>query len=328
MATVNPVSETNELTSKQLKLFYSDTFELPLPADHRFPMAKYRLLRERLQLTGNGRFQFLLPPSATDEQLLLVHTPEYLQAIKSGELTKLQIRRIGFPWSEKMVERSRRSTGASIAAGQAALQEGIAANLAGGTHHSFPDSGQGFCVFNDACVAARVLQQHEGLRNVMIVDCDVHQGNGTAFVAVQDESLFSFSMHCEKNYPFKKTDGDLDIALPEKTKDSRYLTELERGLDSAWDRFHADLVFYIAGADPFAGDRLGLLSLSKEGLKQRDQIVLEFFRSRDIPVAVAMGGGYAPDLEDIVHIHSQTIMTCGEFFGQPRPFDDRSIGNR
>ncbi len=277
-------------------------------------MAKYRLLRERLQeLNTDGQFEFLLPPAATDDQLLLVHTGDYLQSIKTGDLTPLQIRRIGFPWSEKMVARSRRSTGASIAAGQAALAEGLSANLAGGTHHSFADSGQGFCVFNDVCVAARVLQRQGSIASALFIDCDVHQGNGTASIAVQDPSLFAFSMHCEKNFPFKKTDGDHDIALPENTGDRQYLTELEQGLETVWSQFQADLVFYIAGADPYERDRLGLLSLTRTGLEQRDEMVINFFRSRDIPVAVSMGGGYAPELNDIVQIHSQTILTCARY---------------
>ena len=195
-----------------LKLFYSDTFELPLPDRHRFPMAKYRLLRERIAQSGL-EVELLIPPAATDEQILLVHTAEYLEKVKTGQLSKLEQRRIGFPWSQKMVERSRRSTGATIAAGFAAAEFGLAFNLAGGTHHAFTDSGQGYCVFNDTCVAARTLQQAEVIRTALVLDCDVHQGNGTASILNDDTSIFSFSMHCSKNFPFQKTDGDLEVAL-------------------------------------------------------------------------------------------------------------------
>lgn len=298
-----------------MDLFYSDTFELPLPEGHRFPMAKYTLLRNRIeqQLVGSESCQLLLPPAATDEQLLLVHTPEYVSAVKSGDLTKIQERRIGFPWSEKMVERSRRSTGASIAAGMSAMQNGVAINLAGGTHHSFADSGQGFCVFNDVCVASRVLQQSGLVRNILVVDLDVHQGNGTSGIVKNDSSIFSFSMHCSKNYPFKKTSGDLDLALPAGTEDTYYLDQLRYGLVEIEREFEADFVFFLAGADPYVGDRLGLLSLSKAGLKARDEIVFEFCKRRSIPVAVAMAGGYAPHIEDIVDIHFSTVQTAMTF---------------
>jgi acetoin utilization deacetylase AcuC-like enzyme len=291
-----------------MKLYYSDTFELPLPEKHRFPMAKYTRLRERILDSELSRSCDLeLPPAATDDEILLVHTPQYLNAIKSGQLSDLQVRRIGFPWSPKMVERSRRSTGATIAAGQAAAEDGIAANLAGGTHHAFADNGQGYCVFNDACVAAKVLQRQGLANHVLIVDCDVHQGNGTAGIAQNDPSLFAFSMHCDKNYPFQKTAGDLDIALPPDTKDEQYLEELQNGLDWILPDFRADFVFFLAGADPFEGDRLGMLKLTKEGLQRRDRMVIEFFREREIPIAISMAGGYAPELNDIVDIHFATI---------------------
>ncbi len=274
-------------------------------------MAKYRLLRERLQEHNpNSQLEFHLPPAATDQQLKLVHTTEYLEAIKTGNLSDLQIRRIGFPWSEKMVQRSRRSTGATIAAGSAALEDGIAINLAGGTHHSFADSGQGYCVFNDVCVGARVLQENNQIQTALIVDLDVHQGNGTASITSADPTLFSFSMHCEKNYPFKKTAGDHDVALPEGTPDETYLEQLDSSLNQLVRVFDPDIVYYLAGADPFAGDRLGLLGLSKPGLQTRDQMVIEFFRNRNVPIAISMAGGYAEDYNDIVDIHYATVITA------------------
>lgn len=278
-------------------------------------MTKYTLLRERIlaewaAMESTSVCQLVLPPAATDEQLKLVHTAEYLSAVKSGQLSPLEIRRIGFPWSPKMVERSRRSTGASIAAAQSALTSGLAANLAGGTHHAFAERGQGYCVFNDACVAARVIQQTSDVERVMIVDCDVHQGNGTAAIAKSDSTLFAFSMHCGKNFPFEKTNGDFDIALPPGTDDTYYLSQLKFGLDRCFREFKPDFVFYLAGADPFVGDRLGLLSLTKTGLQIRDQYVIDYCRDQEIPVALAMAGGYAPDVADIVDIHFATIETA------------------
>jgi len=278
-------------------------------------MSKYTLLRERIVAGELSRHcQLLIPQAATDEQLLLVHTPEYLESIRQGKLTDRQIRRIGFPWSPEMVERSRRSTGASIAAARDAIRDGISANLAGGTHHAFSDSGQGYCVFNDACVAAKVMQTEGRARQVLVVDCDVHQGNGTAAIAKHDDSLFSFSMHCEKNFPFQKTDGDFDISLPPATGDEYYSAQLKDGLSRVFQRFEPDLVIYLAGADPFIGDRLGQLSLTKDGLRQRDTIVIEFCRNQEIPISLAMAGGYAPQVDDIVDIHFATIeIACHRF---------------
>lgn len=299
-----------------MKLYYSDTFELPLPGNHRFPMAKYTLLRERIANGPLARTCHLeIPPSANDEQLVLAHNPEYIRRVKSGELTDLEIRRIGFPWSKKMVERSRRSTGATIAAAESALVDGISANLAGGTHHAFADNGQGYCVFNDVCVAAKLLQKNApNIKNVLVIDLDVHQGNGTAGIAADDPTLFSFSMHCEKNYPFQKTDGDLDIALPPATEDEYYLSRLKHGLDEVFRKFKTDFAFYLAGADPFVGDRLGLLSLSKSGLRKRDEFVINFCRNQEIPIALSMAGGYAPEIEDIVDIHYNTIQVSADRF--------------
>ncbi len=292
-----------------MKLYYSDTFELPLPDNHRFPMAKYTLLRERIAAAQwQAACELRLPPAATDEELLLAHSAEYITSIKSGNMTDLQIRRIGFPWSEKMVERSRRSTGATIAAAESAIKDGISANLAGGTHHAFESSGQGYCVFNDVCVAARVIQKRfSNIQNVLVVDCDVHQGNGTAGIAKNDPHLFAFSVHCEKNYPFQKTDGDFDIALPPATKDDYYLAQLKTGMDQVFRRFKPDFVFYLAGADPFEGDRLGLLSLTKQGLRKRDELVIHYCRDQELPLALSMAGGYAPQIDDIVDIHLATI---------------------
>jgi acetoin utilization deacetylase AcuC-like enzyme len=292
-----------------MKIFYSDTFELALPEKHRFPMAKYRLLRERIAAAEEFRdAELRIPQPATDEQLALVHHAGYIQRVIEGRLSDLEIRRIGFPWSPGLMERSRRSVGASIEAAHHALRESVAVNLAGGTHHAFPDAGQGYCVFNDAAVAARVLQTARLVDRVLIIDLDVHQGNGTAAITRPDPGLFSFSIHCQKNFPFRKTAGDLDVSLPPGTGDAEFLKALDEGLAQIEDRFQPDLVFYLAGADPWEGDRLGQLSLTRHGLQLRDDRVFQFCRRHSLPVAVAMAGGYAPRIGDIVEIHFATVL--------------------
>ncbi len=282
-------------------------------------MSKYRLLRERIASSSLDA-ELLIPPAATDDQLLLVHSRNYLEKIKTGSLSALEQRRIGFPWSEKMVERSRRSTGATIAAGFAATENGMAFNLAGGTHHAFADSGQGYCVFNDTCVAARVLKAAGVIATALIVDCDVHQGNGTSAITKDDPSLYSFSMHCGKNFPFQKTDGDLDVALPPGTDDATYLHHLKQSLEQVGDRFTPDIVFYLAGADPFEEDRLGQLSLSQEGLLERDKYIFDYFCDRSIPVATCMAGGYADDIDKIVDLHFATVQAAAVRFRSDQLF--------
>ena len=296
-----------------MKLFYSDTFELPLPPTHRFPMAKYRLLRQRI-IESDLNVELLIAPAATDDQLLLVHTPEYLETVKTGKLTKIEQRRIGFPWSEKMVERSRRSTGATIAAAYAAAECSMAFNLAGGTHHSFADSGQGFCVFNDVCVAIRTLKRSGIIKTALVVDCDVHQGNGTAAIARGDDSITTFSMHCSENFPFKKTESDFDVTLPPGAGDDAYLQQLNQTLNRIARDLIPDMVFYLAGADPFEGDRLGLLSLTEDGLRQRDRMVFDFFGNRGIPITICMAGGYADDVDKIVDLHFETVVQAAKRF--------------
>jgi len=300
-----------------MKLFYSDIFELPLPTGHRFPMSKYTLLRERIaaELLGNGA-SLEVAPAANDRQILLVHTREYLDRVKYGGLSQLEQRRIGFPWSLKMVERSRRSTGATIAAAQAALTDGVAFNLAGGTHHAFADRGQGFCVFNDVCVAAKVLQQQGVATRALVIDCDVHQGNGTAAIAADDPNIFTFSMQCGSNFPFRKTNGDLDINLPAGTEDEEYLAAMSEGIAEAFRRFDPEIVFYLAGADPYVGDRLGQLAVSRRGLKERDRLLLSTCWDAKLPVAVSMAGGYADDVDEIVDIHFRTVQAALEIHCQ------------
>ncbi len=293
-----------------MKLFYADQFVLPLPVGHRFPMEKYRMLRE--QLAASGVFDasdFEVPPAATFTELIRAHAPDYVMRAERGELTPQEMKLIGFPWSAGMVERSKRSSGATLAACRAALLGGVAANLAGGTHHAFYDRGEGFCVFNDAIIAARAMQSEGRVANVVVIDCDVHQGNGTAAMASGDSSIFTFSIHGARNYPFRREfASDIDIDLPDGTADERYLSSLANGLAQLFSRFSPDLVIYLAGADPYDDDRLGRLKLSMGGLQRRDELVFTTCARRDLPVAIAMAGGYARNIEDTVAIHTQTVL--------------------
>jgi acetoin utilization deacetylase AcuC-like enzyme len=251
-----------------------------------------------------------VPPGVTDAEIRRVHCPAYLDRVATGTLSAAEQKAIGFPWSERMVERSRRSSGATLAAAREALTRGWAANLAGGTHHAFRDRGEGFCVFNDAAIAARALQAQAGLTRIAVIDCDVHQGNGTAAIFAGDDSVFTFSIHGARNFPFAKESSDLDVELADGTGDDEYLWHLERALDETLERSRPQLAFYLAGADPYEGDRLGRLKLTKAGLARRDEMVLATLASRRIPVAIAMAGGYARDIEDSVEIHANTIQTA------------------
>ena len=294
--------------------YYSDHFVLPLPEGHRFPMAKYSRLRERIVAEGIVAADDLRQAPATSwDDLRLVHTDRYLDDIAGGTLPREAQRRIGFPWSEAMVERARRSVGATIAAAATALEDGVSANLAGGTHHAFADRGEGYCVFNDVAVAARVLRREHRARRVAVVDLDVHQGNGTAAIFRDDRSVFTLSIHGAQNFPFRKETSDLDVALPDGTGDAEYLSALETALDDTLNRHQPDFVFYLAGADPYEGDRLGRMKLTIEGLEQRDRIVFERCRHLGLPMAVSMSGGYAPDIDAIVTIHANTIQTAARY---------------
>lgn len=289
-----------------MQVFYSDRFVLPLPSAHRFPMEKYRLLRERVSQELRG-VDLHEPEAASDSVLALAHTPDYIRRLSQGDLSHKEMQKIGFPWSPEMVERSRRSTGATIMACRAALKDGASVNLAGGTHHAYADRGEGFCCFNDAVVAARLMQSEGRAKRVAIVDLDVHQGNGSAAIARHDDSIFTLSIHGAENYPFIKEQSDLDIELPDRTGDEDYLRVLDAALADLRSRFTADLLIYLAGADPYFDDRLGRLGLSKAGLLARDERVFSFARRAGLPVAVAMAGGYARNIADTVDIHFGTI---------------------
>jgi acetoin utilization deacetylase AcuC-like enzyme len=291
-----------------LKVFYSDHFVLPLPDGHRFPMVKYSRLRERVAAGGICEPEEMrVPRPVSDEEILRAHDRGYLRQVVEGTLSPKEMRRIGFPWSERMVERSRRASGGTLGACLAALEDGFAANLAGGTHHAFADQGEGYCVFNDSAVAARAVQAKGLAERVVVLDTDVHQGNGTAAILRGDPSVFTFSIHGARNFPFRKEESDLDIPLPDGADDGEFLEALEGGLEKALEASRAGLAIYLAGADPYEDDRLGRLSVSKEGLAERDRLVLETCRERGIPVAVTMAGGYARQIEDTVDIHFRSI---------------------
>lgn len=275
-------------------------------------MSKYGRLRERV-LTSELAPLCRVPDAATDAQILLVHGADYLERVKAGTLSREEQQAIGFPWSPQMVERSRRSSGATIAACRSALENGTSANLAGGTHHAFRARGEGFCVFNDAAIAARVMQAEGRVRRVLVIDCDVHQGNGTAAIFADDASVFTFSIHGANNYPFAKERSDLDVELEDGADDRAYLDALEPALAQAMRLASADLAIYLAGADPFIDDRLGRLALTKRGLLERDRMVFTACELAGLPVAVAMAGGYARNIDDSVDIHYATIETAAWF---------------
>ncbi|HSI55677.1 MAG: histone deacetylase [Ramlibacter sp.] len=303
-----------------MQVFYATQFVLSLPAGHRFPMGKYQLLRDRLaDELPVVRLGQALP--ATDGELALVHSPAYIQAITDGSVDPAVMREIGFPWSPAMADRARRSVGATIAACRAAFSEGVAANIAGGTHHSYRDKGGGFCVFNDAAVATRLVQAERARTTraalrVAIIDLDVHQGNGTARIFQGDASVFTLSMHGKKNFPFRKEASDLDVDLPDGCGDDEYLQALERALEELERRFEPGLVIYLAGADPHEGDRLGRLKLTWDGLEARDRRVFDWAWQRRIPLAFAMAGGYGTRIEDTVQAQVNTFRVGTQYFAR------------
>jgi acetoin utilization deacetylase AcuC-like enzyme len=291
-----------------LSAWSSAAYHIPLPAGHRFPIEKYTLLRDAVIAEGLVPAERVREPErAGVDELELVHTPEYVWRFTRGELTPAEVRRIGFPWSEHLVERSYRAVGGTVAAARAALDDGIAVNLAGGTHHAFPDHGEGFCVFNDVAVAIRVLQRERRIARAAIVDLDVHQGNGTHAIFAGDASVYTFSMHGGRNYPFAKVPGCLDIELPDGTGDDAYLAALAPALPRVLAAARADLVIYLAGADAHEGDRLGRLALTFDGLARRDALVLEACREVGLPVAITIAGGYGRDIADTVRVHLNTV---------------------
>jgi len=297
-----------------LHCWTSARYTLPLPAGHRFPIAKYALLRDAVVASG------IVTPSAVHEPerasrgaLRLVHTERYVDDLVAGTLSPAEQRRIGLPWSEALVERSFRAVGGTCEAAAASLEHGVTMNLAGGTHHAFPDRGEGFCVFNDAAVAIRVLQRAGRIRRAAIIDLDVHQGNGTHAIFDGDATVFTFSMHGGRNYPFNKVAGSLDVDLVDGTGDEIYLDTLARVLPGVLSASAPDLIIYLAGADPHEGDRLGRLCLTFDGLARRDAMVLEACREVGIPVTITIAGGYGRDIADTVQAHVNTARVAAEF---------------
>ena len=305
-----------------LSVWSSAKYTFALPEGHRFPVAKYAMLRDRVVSDGIVTADHVFDPAAaTDDDLLLVHTAEYVQRFNEGLLDAAEIRRLGFPWSPGLVERSRRAVGGTLEASRHALRRGVAMNLAGGTHHAFADHGEGFCVYNDVAVAIRSLHRTGLIRRAAVVDLDVHQGNGTHSIFGADSSVFTFSMHGGKNYPFHKVRGTLDLELADRTSDDAYLEALTTALPRVLADAAPDIVFYIAGADPHEGDALGRLALTFDGLIQRDRYVLSQCREVGIPVAVVIGGGYGRHIEDTVQVHVNTVRVAASFAGE-----DKMIG--
>jgi acetoin utilization deacetylase AcuC-like enzyme len=288
-----------------MRAFAHDVFTYPLPDGHRFPLRKYALVRTAAQALATVQVQ----PArrATWAELRSAHTLEYLARVRSGGLARREVLALGLPWSERLVERARRAVAATVQAAEAALEDGVAANLGGGTHHAFADAGRGFCVFNDVVVARRLLRSR--VPRVLVVDLDVHQGDGTHALTLDDPDTFTFSVNGFRNYPFRRVPGDLELDLPDGTADDRYLEGVARLLPQAVARSRPALCFYLAGADPYAGDRLGRLAVSQRGLAERDRLVRDTLRRAGVPVCVALAGGYADPIEDTVAINVETIRT-------------------
>ena len=297
-----------------LHAWSSAAYTFPLPAGHRFPIEKYALLRDAVVAEGLVSSSRVHEPArATLEELARVHTRDYIDRLTSGGLTEAELRLLGFPWSPALVERSYRAVGGTLGAARAALDHGLAVNLAGGTHHAFPDRGEGFCVFNDVAIAVRALRAEGRIRRAAIIDLDVHQGNGTHAIFAGDAETFTFSMHGGRNYPFRKVPGTLDIELPDGTGDEAYLAQLASALPRVLDASAPDLVVYLAGADPHERDRLGRLKLTFSGLQRRDAMVLEACREVGIPVAITVAGGYGTDIHETVAIHVATVRVARAF---------------
>jgi acetoin utilization deacetylase AcuC-like enzyme len=297
-----------------MKVFYTPRYYADIGEGHVFPIRKFELVRDRLLAEGTLKpSEIVEPREAAVEDVLLVHTGDYVTRLRAGALDARELRRLGLPWSKALVRRSFLATSGTIGAARAALEAGAASNLAGGTHHAFPDRGEGFCVLNDVAIAIRALRRDRLIRRASIVDLDVHQGNGTAFIFESDAEVFTFSMHGAKNYPLFKQRSSLDVELPDGAADDEYLETLARNLPRAFDQ-GPDAVFYLGGADPFAGDKLGRLALSIAGLRERDETVLRECRARGVPVATVMSGGYAADIDDTVEIHCNTIRAVKAVF--------------
>jgi acetoin utilization deacetylase AcuC-like enzyme len=303
------------------RIFYSPHYYADIGEDHVFPIRKFELVKQLLLRDQTlVESEIIEPEEVSADELMLVHTRDYIRRFVVGALDAIEIRRLGLPWSRSLVRRSFRAVSGTINAARHSLSDGISSNLAGGTHHAYPDRGEGFCVFNDVAVAIRVMQREQRARKFLIVDCDVHQGNGTAFIFKDDPAVFTFSIHGAKNYPLHKEKSSLDIELADGTGDREYLEILTEALERL--ALHdADMIFYLAGADPFEGDKLGRLSLTKSGLMKRDEAIIRFAKSRHTPIVTTMSGGYAADIKDTAEIHANTIRIARRLFPAPLTAD-------
>jgi len=299
-----------------VRVYCHDRVEIPLPPGHRFPAGKYRLTREAVARKLPG-IRLEQAPATSWDDLAEVHDPVYVRRVRFGQLDRNEVAALGLPWSPELVLRARHSSGATVAAAEAALEDGIAANLGGGTHHAGRAFGRGYCVFNDAVLAIAALRRGGMLRRALVVDLDVHQGDGTADLVAGDDETFLLSVQGGRNYPFRRIPADLDVDLPDGTGDEAYLAALAPALQQAVEASQPELVVYDAAADPFAGDRLGRLALSFEGLAARDAHVLDRCRSLGLPVVVVLGGGYAVPIEDTVRIHVQTLARAASYAATP-----------
>ncbi len=298
-----------------LKIAYSPVYKYELPEGHRFPMEKYELLPEQLIYEGSiNEDQFFHPSKLTEEDILLTHTKTYWEKLKTDNLSRKEERKIGFPVRPELIERGRYISKGTVSCVEFARKYGVAMNVAGGTHHAFADAGEGFCILNDFAIACNYYLNREEIDKILIVDLDVHQGNGTAKIFENENRVFTFSMHGEKNYPVRKEQSDLDIGVPDGITDDAYLKILRETLPALIDNVEPELILYLSGVDVLATDKLGRLSISKNGCKERDQFVFESCKKNDIPVAVSMGGGYSERIADIVDAHANTFRTAQEIF--------------
>jgi acetoin utilization deacetylase AcuC-like enzyme len=299
-----------------MRVFYTSRYYADIGEGHVFPIRKFELVRDLLLSEGTLQPADIIEPlPAPIADVLLVHTEDYITRLRAGSLTPRELRRLGLPWSKALVRRSFLATGGTIGAARNALTEGVGSNLAGGTHHAFPERGEGFCVLNDVAIAIRVLRREQLIKRAAVVDCDVHQGNGTATIFENDESVFTFSMHGAKNYPLFKARSTLDVELPDETSDAEYLSTLAEHLPRVFAH-NPDIIFYLGGADPYVGDKLGRLALSIQGLRERDELVLRECQQRGVSVATVMSGGYAANISDTVEIHCNTIRAVRQIFNQ------------
>lgn len=298
-----------------LKIAYSPLYKYELPEGHRFPMEKYELIPEQLLYEGTVQeSNFFHPPALSDAEILLTHTPAFLQKLNTQTLSKKEIRTIGFPMSEKLIQRGRHIAYGTLMCARYSIEHGVAMNIAGGTHHSFADRGEGFCIYNDIAISANILLKEGTVKKALVVDLDVHQGNGTAKIFENEPRVFTFSMHGEKNYPGRKEKSDLDIGLPDKTEDAMYLKTLKETLPRLLEDVKPDMIFYLSGVDILASDKLGRLSVSMAGCKERDRYVLQTCKDVHVPVCISMGGGYSPAIKDIIEAHANTFRAASDIF--------------